>query len=44
MIPTLSSDQYAATLASWFGVGDADLPAVAPSIGNFSQRNLGFFS
>jgi uncharacterized protein (DUF1501 family) len=41
-IPTLSSDQYAATLANWFGVKDADLPAVAPNVVNFSSRNLGF--
>ncbi|MFO1425775.1 MAG: DUF1501 domain-containing protein [Steroidobacteraceae bacterium] len=41
-IPTTSADQYAATLASWFGVADADLVKVAPSIGNFAQRNLGF--
>ena len=41
-IPTVSADQYAATLATWFGVADADLAAVAPSIGNFTQRNLGF--
>jgi len=42
VIPTTSADQYAATLASWFGVPDADLPKVAPNIGNFTTRNLGF--
>ncbi|MBT8077869.1 MAG: DUF1501 domain-containing protein [Gammaproteobacteria bacterium] len=42
MIPTTSADQYAATLAKWFGVDDADLAAVAPSIGNFAVRDLGF--
>jgi uncharacterized protein (DUF1501 family) len=41
-IPTTSSDQYAATIARWFGVADADLATVAPSIGNFAQRDLGF--
>jgi uncharacterized protein (DUF1501 family) len=41
-IPTVSADQYAATLATWFGVADADLSRIAPSIGNFTQRNLGF--
>jgi uncharacterized protein (DUF1501 family) len=41
-IPSVSADQYAATLASWFGVDDADLPQVAPSINNFAVRNLGF--
>ena len=43
-IPTIASDQYAATLASWFGVRDADLPAVAPNVVNFSSRNLGFMA
>lgn len=42
IIPTVSADQYAATLASWFGVADPDLSKVAPSIGNFDTRNLGF--
>jgi uncharacterized protein (DUF1501 family) len=41
-IPTVSSDQYAATLASWFGVAEADLRSIAPSIDNFAARNLGF--
>jgi uncharacterized protein (DUF1501 family) len=41
-IPAVSADQYAATLASWFGVADADLARVAPSIDNFAVRNLGF--
>lgn len=42
IIPTTSADQFAATLASWFGVPDQDLAKVAPSINNFSARNLGF--
>jgi uncharacterized protein (DUF1501 family) len=42
IIPTVSADQYAATLAGWFGVQDQDLPKVAPSINNFTARNLGF--
>jgi uncharacterized protein (DUF1501 family) len=44
MIPTTSADQYAATLARWFGVNDTNLSLVAPSIGNFAQRDLGFMS
>lgn len=43
-IPTLSSDQYVATLASWFGVDDADLATIAPNIGSFGIRNLGFLA
>jgi uncharacterized protein (DUF1501 family) len=41
-IPTTSADQYAATLARWFGVEQADLPLVAPNIGNFAVQDLGF--
>ncbi len=41
-IPSTSSSQYAATLAEWFGVSAANLPAILPSIGNFSSSNLGF--
>ena len=42
MIPSISSDQYAATLARWFGVDEASLPAVTPSLNNFAIKDLGF--
>ena len=42
MIPTTSADQYAATLAKWFGIPDLELDIVAPNIDNFTQRDLGF--
>ena len=42
LLPSTAVDQYAATLASWFGVADSDLPLVLPHIGNFATRNLGF--
>jgi len=42
MIPSTSADQYAATLAKWFGIPDVDLDIVAPNLGNFAQRDLGF--
>ena len=42
MIPTTSADQYAATLAKWFGIDDADLSSVAPNLDNFIDRDLGF--
>ena len=42
MIPTTSADQYAATLARWFGIEAQDLAQVAPNIGNFAQSDLGF--
>lgn len=41
-IPTTSVDQYAATLASWFGVSDANLPAIFPNLANFPTAKLGF--
>ena len=41
LIPTMSVDQYAATLASWFGVAAADLPLVVPNIGNYAGSPLG---
>jgi uncharacterized protein (DUF1501 family) len=41
-IPTTAVDQYAATLAKWFGVPDTDMPAVVPNIARFTSRDLGF--
>jgi len=41
-IPTTGLDQYAATLATWFGVQAADLPTVFPNLANFPTSNLGF--
>lgn len=41
-LPTTSLDQYAATLASWFGVPDASLPTVFPNLANFSRQRLDF--
>lgn len=41
LLPTTSVDQLAATLASWMGVADSELPLVVPQIGNYTTRNLG---
>jgi len=41
-IPTTALDQYAATLATWFGVSAANLPSIFPNLVNFSTGNLGF--
>ena len=40
-VPTTSVDQYAATLASWFGVAAADLPSIFPNLANFPTQTLG---
>lgn len=41
-IPTTSVDQYAATLAAWYGLSASDIPAVFPLISRFASTNLGF--
>lgn len=42
LIPTTTVDEYAATLARWFGVPDSDMPFVLPNLGRFATRNMGF--
>ncbi|RZI92841.1 MAG: DUF1501 domain-containing protein, partial [Variovorax sp.] len=52
IIPTTSVDQYAATLATWFGVPPADLPSILPNLKNFGgtangidyPKNVGFMA
>lgn len=41
-IPTTSVEQYAATLATWYGLSSADLPAVFPLIGRFASPTIPF--
>jgi uncharacterized protein (DUF1501 family) len=42
LLPSTSVDQYAATLARWFGVSASELPAIFPNLANFSNSNVGF--
>ena len=44
LIPQISVDQYAATMAKWFGLntGNTDLSAVFPNLGAFLVPDLGF--
>ena len=50
LLPSTSVDQYAATLAKWFGVADSELTGILPNIGRFGTAagrpdypaNLGF--
>lgn len=38
LLPSTSVDQYAATMAKWFGVNDTELYGVLPNLGNFGDR------
>jgi uncharacterized protein (DUF1501 family) len=42
LIPTTSLDEYAATLARWFGAGASQLVTVMPNLNRFPNPNLGF--
>lgn len=42
VIPTTGVDQYAATLARWFGVGNSDIADIFPSLPLYSTSDLGF--
>lgn len=50
LIPTTSVDQYAATLATWFGVAQSELPGILPNLKRFGAAagrpdypsNMGF--
>jgi uncharacterized protein (DUF1501 family) len=41
-IPGVAVDEYAATLAKWFGVGAGEMPTVLPNLGRFQHTDLGF--
>ena len=50
LLPTTSVDQYAATLAKWFGVADSEMAGILPNLSHFGTTagradyptNLGF--
>lgn len=41
-IPTTALDQYAGTMATWFGLGSGDLNTVFPNLRNFASPSIGF--
>jgi len=42
LLPSTSVDEFAATLARWFGCSSTELPGILPNVSNFSNTNLGF--
>jgi uncharacterized protein (DUF1501 family) len=42
LLPSTSVDEFAATLARWFGCSATELPGILPNVGNFSNTSLGF--
>jgi uncharacterized protein (DUF1501 family) len=44
IIPTTGVDQYAATLARWFGVAPGELATLFPRLGEYATDNLGFLA
>jgi uncharacterized protein (DUF1501 family) len=44
LLPSTAVDQYAATLARWFGASATEVSALLPNLGNFATANLGFLS
>lgn len=38
LLPSTSVDQFAATMAKWFGVSDTELYGVLPNLDNFGER------
>lgn len=44
LIPDISVDQYAGTMARWMGASSADLSVVFPNLANFNQVDLGFMT
>ena len=44
LLPSISVDQFGATLSNWFGVSATDQATVLPNLANFTQKNLGFLA
>lgn len=44
LIPSVSVDQYAATLGAWFGLDNGEVDSVFPNLNRFNSRDLGFMA
>lgn len=42
LIPTISVEQYAASLGRWFGLNDGELVSALPNLPNFASPTVGF--
>ena len=42
LLPSTAVDEFAATLARWFGCSPSELPGILPNVANFSNTDLGF--
>ncbi len=42
LLPSTSVDEFAATLARWFGCATNELPGILPNVTNFTNTALGF--
>lgn len=44
LIPTVSVEQYAATMGRWFGLDSGELNSALPNLSNFNNSDIGFMS
>ncbi len=44
VVPTISVEQYLATMAAWFGASSTDLATLFPNLNSFAGQNLGFMA
>ena len=42
MVPTISMEQYLATIVRWFGATDDELNKIFPNLNSFAVRDMGF--
>ncbi|SHO81704.1 hypothetical protein MNB_SV-15-1250 [hydrothermal vent metagenome] len=43
IIPTISTEQYLATITKWFGVNESQMDILFPNLQNFDSRDIGIF-
>ncbi|RYG26800.1 MAG: DUF1501 domain-containing protein, partial [Burkholderiales bacterium] len=44
LVPQMSVDQYAGTMARWFGLSDSQVASIFPNISNFTNRYYDFLA